>query len=40
VPLKRFGTPEEIAEAVLFLCSPGGGFVVGADLLVDGGMAL
>ncbi len=40
VPLKRFGRPEEIAEAVLYLCSPAASFVVGADLVVDGGMIL
>ena len=40
VPLKRFGTGDEIAEAVLYLCSPAAGFTVGADLVVDGGMTL
>ena len=40
VPMKRFGTGEEIAEAVLYLCSPAAGFTVGADLVVDGGMIL
>ena len=40
VPLKRFAKPDEIAEAVLYLCSPASGFVVGTDLLIDGGMAL
>ena len=40
VPLKRFGTGEEIAEAVLYLCSPAAGFTVGADLVIDGGMIL
>jgi NAD(P)-dependent dehydrogenase (short-subunit alcohol dehydrogenase family) len=40
VPLKRFGRPEEIAEAVLYLCSPAAAFVVGADLVIDGGMIL
>ncbi len=39
VPLKRFGTPEEIAAAVLYLTSSGAGFVVGAELIIDGGMA-
>jgi NAD(P)-dependent dehydrogenase (short-subunit alcohol dehydrogenase family) len=40
VPMKRFGTGEEIAEAVLYLCSPGAGFTTGADLVIDGGMTL
>jgi NAD(P)-dependent dehydrogenase (short-subunit alcohol dehydrogenase family) len=40
VAVKRFGTPEEIAEAVLYLCSPGASYVVGADLVIDGGMIL
>ena len=35
--LGRIGQPGEIAAAVLFLCSPGGGFVTGALLPVDGG---
>ena len=33
----RLGEPEEIAAAVLWLCSPGASFVVGHALLVDGG---
>jgi NAD(P)-dependent dehydrogenase (short-subunit alcohol dehydrogenase family) len=40
VALKRFGTPDEIAEAVLYLCSPASSYVVGTDLVVDGGMIL
>ena len=39
VPIKRFGTPEEIAAAVLYLTSAEAAFVVGAELIVDGGMA-
>src|SRR5262245_18955084 len=38
VPLKRFGRPEEIAAAVLFLCSDDSAFVLGTELVVDGGM--
>ncbi len=38
--MKRFAQPDEIAEAVLYLCSPASGFVAGADLVIDGGMTL
>jgi NAD(P)-dependent dehydrogenase (short-subunit alcohol dehydrogenase family) len=37
LPMKRFGYPEEIARAVLFLASPDSSFVTGHLLLVDGG---
>lgn len=37
VALGRFGRPEEIAQAVLFLASADASFVVGAELVVDGG---
>jgi NAD(P)-dependent dehydrogenase (short-subunit alcohol dehydrogenase family) len=36
-PVGRIGSPEEVAEAVLWLCSPRASFVTGHDLLVDGG---
>ena len=38
VPLKRFGQPDEIAAAVLYLSSSESAFVVGTELVVDGGM--
>jgi len=37
VPLKRFGTPREIADAAAFLLSDGAGYVTGDCLVVDGG---
>ena len=39
VPLKRFGTPEEIASAVLYLASAESAFIVGTELVIDGGMS-
>ncbi len=39
IPMKRGGDPDEIAAAVIFLASPGGGFVTGATIPVDGGAA-
>lgn len=40
VPIRRAGRPEEIASAVLWLCSPGASYVVGHALTVDGGMTV
>ena len=37
-PAGRVGKPEDIAEAVLFLCSEKAGFITGEDLCIDGGM--
>jgi NAD(P)-dependent dehydrogenase (short-subunit alcohol dehydrogenase family) len=39
-PLGRFGKPEEIAEAVLWLCSDAASFVTGAALPIDGGVVV
>lgn len=36
-PVGRIGTPDEIADAVLYLAAPGASFVTGHDLLIDGG---
>jgi NAD(P)-dependent dehydrogenase (short-subunit alcohol dehydrogenase family) len=38
-PLRRFGTPEDIARAALFFASEDSAFVTGAELAVDGGMS-
>jgi NAD(P)-dependent dehydrogenase (short-subunit alcohol dehydrogenase family) len=39
VPLGRFGTPDEIAKAVVFLASDDSSYVAGTELFVDGGFA-
>lgn len=39
-PLGRFGTPEEVATAIHFLCLPEAGYITGQILCVDGGMAM
>jgi NAD(P)-dependent dehydrogenase (short-subunit alcohol dehydrogenase family) len=40
LPMKRLGKAEEIADAVLWLCSPGSTFVTGQPLAVDGGFTV
>ncbi|HEV8597592.1 MAG TPA: SDR family oxidoreductase, partial [Candidatus Dormibacteraeota bacterium] len=39
-PLGRFGTTEEIASAVAFLCSDEAAFITGQVLAVDGGLVM
>jgi len=40
IPAGRTGTAEDVADVVVFLCSPGAGFVTGQNLLIDGGLSL
>ena len=40
IPLARPGTPAEVAEAALFLCSPRASYITGVVLNVDGGMGM
>jgi 3-oxoacyl-[acyl-carrier protein] reductase len=37
IPARRYGTPEEFGAACAFLCSQHAGFIVGQNLLLDGG---
>jgi len=40
IPLGRVGTAEEVAQAVVWLMSPGAAYVNGATFVVDGGMVM
>jgi enoyl-[acyl-carrier protein] reductase III len=40
IPAGRLGTPDDIAEAVRFLASPGAGYITGHTLVVDGGLTV
>ena len=40
IPLGRIGDPADIAAAVDFLCGPGGAYITGQTLVVDGGLSL
>ena len=37
IPLRRLGTPEDVAGVALFLCSPAASYITGSSILVDGG---
>lgn len=39
-PLGRFGTVDEVAAAITFLCLPGAGYITGQTLAVDGGISM
>ncbi|MDI9489793.1 MAG: SDR family oxidoreductase [Clostridiaceae bacterium] len=38
-PVKRIGKPEDIANAILFLCSERASFITGENIVIDGGMS-
>jgi NAD(P)-dependent dehydrogenase (short-subunit alcohol dehydrogenase family) len=38
IPMQRFGAPEEVAEAVIWLCSDAASYITGHSLVVDGGI--
>lgn len=40
IPLKRYGTPEETAETILFLCSDQASFITGANIDINGGQVM
>ena len=37
VPMRRAGTPEEVAATIAFLATDGGGYITGTTVVVDGG---
>ncbi|BAD40436.1 3-oxoacyl-[acyl-carrier-protein] reductase [Symbiobacterium thermophilum] len=40
IPLERFGRPEDVAAAVVFLAGPGGAYITGQTIAVDGGLTM
>ena len=37
IPMKRLGSPEEVASVIMYLCSPGASYITGAEIPVNGG---
>jgi 3-oxoacyl-[acyl-carrier protein] reductase len=40
IPMRRWGDPAEVAEAIVFLASPAAGYITGQSLAIDGGLLL
>jgi NAD(P)-dependent dehydrogenase (short-subunit alcohol dehydrogenase family) len=40
IPLRRSGTPEDVAELVAFLVSPAAAYITGQSITIDGGMSI
>ncbi|HEV8617648.1 MAG TPA: 3-oxoacyl-[acyl-carrier-protein] reductase [Methylomirabilota bacterium] len=40
IPLKRFGTPEEVARSVVYICSTDGDYITGAEVSINGGLLM
>ena len=40
IPLGRYGQPQEVAEAILYLASDESTYLTGASLIIDGGMTI
>jgi 3-oxoacyl-(acyl-carrier-protein) reductase len=40
IPLRRFGTAEEVARAVVYICSADGDYITGAELSINGGLLM
>ena len=40
IPMQRWGEPDEVARAILFLASPAASYITGQSLAIDGGLLL
>ncbi|MEX6688011.1 SDR family oxidoreductase [Danxiaibacter flavus] len=40
IPLKKTGTPEDVAKMVIYLCEESAGFITGSEFVIDGGLTL